>query len=362
MEQQRIVFHVPFKLGYALSGGGIRPGKLIRAFEDTGYAVDVVSGFKAQREEAMAAIEDRLAQGAPYAFCYAESSVLPTMLTEKNQKAFYPFVDFDFFAKLKAAGIPIGLFYRDIYWKYPYFRERFSWPDRMRRIFFYRLDWHFYKRLLSTLFLPSMRLSHLLPGRLRNMAQECWPGHDVAAVPERQAPKRPEDLKLFYVGGISSPLYDITPLMRLGERFPVTVSCREEEWQEWSGHYEGVRGPVTICHLRDETLARAYAEHNVAAIVRNGHEYLSFAMPNKLFEAVGHGLPLLVSEGTRVAEFVAEHDLGWIVRNDFADLDPARMVAEWEAKAANVRAIRDENHWRARVEIIRAALTNGRAA
>ncbi len=355
--KKRVAFHVPFRLGYAISGGGIRPGKMITAFEALGYAVDVVSGDKASRIQAMARIAARLEQGEQYAFCYAESSVLPTILTEKGNRPFYPFVDFDFFRLLKRHGVKVGLFYRDIYWKFKYFLRDSSWFELCRRKFFYHLDLHYYAQFLDVFFLPSMKLAYLLPNRLKQIAVDLPAAHDMTECVGRPLPTRPEDLKFLYVGGVSNPVYDITPLMKLGEKYSVTVCTREGEWTEYKKYYGDLVRGVTICHLHGDALKEAYAAHNVAAIVRTNHEYLSFAMPNKMYEAVGQNMPLLVTGETSVGDFVAGNDLGWVLNSDFSNFDPQRMVAEYEDKVARMEAIKADHHWSMRARKVESLLT-----
>lgn len=352
----RIVFHVPFRLGYAISGGGIRPGKMIAAFEALGYAVDVISGDKASRAQAMAAIAKRLDRGEEYAFCYAESSVLPTMLTEKNNRPFYPFADFDFFAMLKRRGIRIGLFYRDIYWKFKYFMQDKPWHARLWRKFFYHLDFHYYAKLLDVLFLPSMKLAYLLPDGLKAKASPLPAAHDMTSDVDRPFPRTPGDLRFIYVGGVSSPVYDITPLIKLGAQYPVTVCTRQEEWAQWQGFYGNLPGGVTVCHLHGDALKAAFAEHTISAIVRTDHPYLGFAMPNKLYEAVGQNIPLLVSGGTSVAEFVAEHNVGWVLDADFDHFDPRRMIREYGDKVERMKAIKADHHWTMRARKVESLL------
>ncbi len=359
MGRPRIVFHVPFKLGYAISGGGIRPGKLIQAFQDLGYDVDVVAGPKAEREKAMQDVAGRLRRGERYDFCYAESSVLPTMLTEKGQKPFYPFIDFDFFRMMKDRGVPLGLFYRDIYWRFPFHMRSMPLFARVRKKFFHNLDFWYYARLLDRLFLPSMKLAYLLPARLRRICLECPPGHDVEGPVARPAPSRPEDLSILYVGGISTPVYDISPLMRLGARFPVTICCREEEWRQYAPYYAALAGNVRVVHQSGDDLRRAYAGHALSAILRVGHEYLSFAAPLKLYEAVGQNIPLLVSRGTGAAEFVESNGIGWSVDNAFTDLDAWTYVREYPQKVARLLAMKDAHHWRERARLIRGTLLGG---
>ncbi|MEF2232219.1 MAG: hypothetical protein V3571_14900 [Pseudodesulfovibrio sp.] len=355
-ENPRILFHVPFRLGYAISGGGIRPGKLIRAFEGLGYDVDVISGPLAERRQAIARASARLEGGGGYAFCYAESSVLPTLLTEKDHKPFFPFSDFDLFALLRRRSVPVGLFYRDIFWKYPYHRQQFSLAERVRRLFFHHLDFWYYRRLLDVLFVPGMEMTALLPRSLAAMAVPCPPGHDIGLLPPRRMPRSADDLSLIYVGGITPPVWDVTPILNLARSMPVTICCREEEWRQWGPHYGGIPHNATVRHLSGEGLLAAYAEHALAAIVRNPHPYHEHQVPLKLFEAVGHGIPLLAGAGTRVGDYVREQGIGWVVRPDLTDFDPAAVVRDYPAVAQRVEAIRDGHTWERRARHIAETL------
>lgn len=348
--QQRVVFHVPFRLGYAISGGGIRPGKMIAAFEQLGYAVDVISGNKAQRMEAMAQITERIKRGADYAFCYAESSVLPTMLTEKDNKPFYPFVDFDFFAMLKAHGIKCGLFYRDIFWKFKYFTKKLSTASKLWRRCFYHLDFHYYDKVLDVLFLPSTKLCYLLPKKLHARATDLPPGHDMTATVERVHPASPEDLRILYVGGVSQPVYDLTPILIMGKQCRVTICTRKEEWPKWRDVYGSLADNVTVVHLFGEELKRAYSEHNMATVALKNFEYLNFAMPNKMFEAIGHNIPLLATTGTMMGDFIADNSLGWTMNSDLSDFNPAKMVREYGEVVGNMVRLKPAHQWTVRAE------------
>lgn len=352
----RMLFHVPFRLGYAISGGGIRPGKMIQAFKDIGYSVDVISGPKKERLATIQMVMERIRHGLHYDFCYAESSVLPTMLTEKNQRAFYPFIDFEFFRLLKRIGVPVGLFYRDIFWKFKYYMNQFERLDKIRRFFFYHLELWFYKGTLDVLFLPSLKLSHYFPKVLARIASESPPGHDINDTIKRKPPKSKRDLRVLYVGGIIPPVYNIRPLLVLGQEIQVTICCRQEEWREYSTYYKDYLGKVLIRHISGDDLKEAYKEHNLAAILWAGHEYHSFAMPLKLIEAVGHSIPLIVSKGTNIARFIKNNHIGWTVDNQFRSLDLNAIIDTYQSKVDNLNSIRDSHHWQARAKHIRDTL------
>ena len=113
----KIIFHIPMKIDRTrVSASQIRPFKIIHAFKVSGYDIDIVEGYGAERRQQIAEIKRNVRRGVKYDFLYSESSTMPTLLTEKNHLPLYPFLDFSFFAFCKKHRIKIGLFYRDIYW------------------------------------------------------------------------------------------------------------------------------------------------------------------------------------------------------------------------------------------------------
>ena len=74
-----IIFHHPLPLDPdAKSASGIRPQRMLQAFKDLGYKVDIVSGYAVERNEAIKKIKKNISNGVQYDFVYAESSTMPT--------------------------------------------------------------------------------------------------------------------------------------------------------------------------------------------------------------------------------------------------------------------------------------------
>ena len=114
-----MIFHFPLPLdSNAKSASGIRPLRMIAAFESLGYKVVLVTGYFSERKDCIAKIKEKIRRGRKYDFVYSESSTMPTTLTERNHLPLHPFLDWFFFRFCNKKGIPIGLSYRDIYWKF----------------------------------------------------------------------------------------------------------------------------------------------------------------------------------------------------------------------------------------------------
>ena len=146
----RMIFHHPLPIvpGSA-SASGIRPLQMMEAFRSLGIEVDAVCGYAAEREQAVARIERNIGQGVRYAFMYGESSTEPTLLTNPHHLPLHPWLDFGFFARLKARSIPLGVFYRDIYWRFPGYGAGLAWWKKAAAQLFYRYDLLQYRRLLT---------------------------------------------------------------------------------------------------------------------------------------------------------------------------------------------------------------------
>ena len=120
-----IVYHAPFPLDReASSASGIRPVRMLDAFRELGYTVLDVTGSARERSRRLRALKDRLQGGERIEFLYSECATIPTMLTEPRHLPPHPFVDPALMGLMHRHGVPTSLFYRDIYWAFPDYRER----------------------------------------------------------------------------------------------------------------------------------------------------------------------------------------------------------------------------------------------
>ena len=112
-----IIFHHPLPLEEnPKSASRIRPLRMLESFRKLGCRVDLVTGYSSERKHRIKMIKNNIKDGIKYDFLYAESSTMPTLLTDRHHLPLHPFMDWFFFRFCKKNDIPIGLFYRDIYW------------------------------------------------------------------------------------------------------------------------------------------------------------------------------------------------------------------------------------------------------
>ena len=328
---------------------------MLSAFRAAGFEVEVVTGFAKERKEKAQAFIQQLDKGRTLDFVYSESHTIPTLLTEPHHLPSHPFLDFNFLNTLRNKGIPVGLYYRDIHWRFSQYRA-LAWHKKLVTLPFYHYDWFKYHHVVDHLFLPSSGMAAHLPSSWsQDRLSALPPGSDVQMIP-RQDREPGQDLKLFYVGGVTPPLYDLQPLFDFTQDLSatrLTLCCREQEWLKQQNHYER-RGAVNVIHASGEDLSAYYAQADLFVMLWNPHPYLDFAMPVKTFEAMAHGLPIVTTAGTEVARFVKAEDVGWVVRSgkeyrrliQMLHQDPEKL----EHKRKRVLAVRERHTWQARAQ------------
>lgn len=355
-----MVFHYPAPLPEQPdAGSGVRPLMMRSAFAELGWDVVTIAGHSAQRAAAATTLRDEVARGRRIEFCYGESTTVPTSMSDPHHLPRRPFVDARLYRWLKRQGIPSGLFYRDAYWRFPQYRRSVRWPKRVVATVGYRFDLAWYRRHLDVLFLPSLAMADHLPGWHGSPRVAALPpGGVVDARATDRPPTPPGRLDLFYVGSITPPICDVTPLVRAVARVPrahLTLCCPERERDQLETLRPFLDG-VEVVHERGAAVRARTVAADAACLVFPPNEYRAFAMPIKLFEAVAAGTPTITSGGTTAADFVVEHGLGWRVENDddlvrlLDDLidDPSRI----ESVRARVLAQRSAHSWVARAATV----------
>ena len=355
----RLIFHIPLKIDRSdPSASQIRPQKLMAAFAELGWEMDVVEGRAADRKRQIAEIKGKIRQGVHYDFCYSESSTMPTLLTEPHHLPTYPCLDFGFLAFCKRNGIPVGLFYRDIYWQYA--NKNIDLKQWVAR-FFYRYDLCQYGKLLDVFFLPTLRMLSYVPYKFTCDVRELPSGCEI--VPSETAEGDDGVLRLLYVGGIGGD-YNLLPLVKAVDAMQgvrLTLCCRTYDWDEVKEDYlPYTRGNVTVVHKKGKDVEALYRETDMF-VMPHCTEYVRFAAQYKLFEAIGHYKPLMAATDNWSGDFVERTGIGLTSENEEPALesaltalrdDPSRLQQFRE----NMPAVAERNTWAARCRQIASAL------
>jgi glycosyltransferase involved in cell wall biosynthesis len=356
-------------------GSALRPAKLLEAFRGLGYEVDVVAGDAHERKRAIDDVKRKITGGTVYDFLYAEPPTTPVLLNESHHLPTHPLLDYRFLAHCHARGIPVILFYSDVQWRLRDYPRQIGWPKYIAALPFFHLDLLVYRRVVDAWLVPHRGMLEQIAGWVA--AEKNWPsipGFDPLESPPPRPPAAPgTPLRLFYVGGVEPPVYDLTPLLKgsawaasHGLNHVLTICCREPEWERRPAVYNQYLGDhVKVVHNRTrQELLELYAGQDIA-VMPYGTTNSDWAMPIKFPEAIGMGLPILAGRGTAVGEVVVEQKIGWSIGGSEADLLTALKGvdrAELERVRGEVRRVRPTYEWAERAREIVAIAQELRAA
>ena len=331
---------------------------MLKAFRALGYEVAEVTGYSAERREKMRAVKKMISDGAEFDFLYAENTNDPVALADADHIPRHPFMDFSFFKYCKRHGIPVGLFYRDIYWKFPVFKSAASLPKRMVLTPLFRYDVMRYKKLLDVMFLPTEMMRQFVIPDI-NFAQ-LPPGGDPDpdTLSERllRTPAADGKLHIFYVGSLTG-YYDCKKLfeaVKMTGNVYLTACVPKNQWETVNGSYAPYMcDRIRIVHKSASELAPYYIEADIFACCLKNDPYLDMAMPLKLFESISYGTPVLATDIRSISEFVEENGIGWVTgcgaENIAAALERLKNdPAEISEKTKNTVTAAGKNTWRDR--------------
>ncbi|HSO70167.1 MAG TPA: glycosyltransferase [Arachnia sp.] len=357
----RMIFHLPLPLNpKATSASGIRPVRMLAAFRELGLDVTVVAGHSSERREAIKAVLKDLRSGGRYDFVYSESSTMPTAMTDPHHLPLHPLMDFRLLRAVRRSGGKVGLFYRDIYWMFPEYATMVPFAQRTAAVANYRWDLHQYRSALDVMYLPSLPMASYV-GDVPYSFKALPPAHSIDQPDE--VPSSP--LRLFYVGGLGVhyKLHALVAAMREVPEAHLTLCTREKEWQSEGPSYQPLPPNVEVVHkVGDAELAPFYATSNLGVLSTRPEGYFAFAVPYKLYEYIGHGLPILATRNTMTGDTVAKNGFGWTL-----DHDPAVIAShlrslvdhpeQLQSARESVVAARDANTWAHRAAQVVADLT-----
>lgn len=355
---KRIIFHIPMHIDHSrASASQIRPMKLCQAFRELGYEVDMVEGYGKERRQQIKSIKRKIAQGIVYDFVYSESSTMPTLMTEKHHLPTYPCLDFSFLHFCKKNGIKIGLFYRDIHWRF--INKDFDWKQRVAK-WFYRYDLCQYERLLDVMFLPSVEMFPHIPLHFKKKVLALPAGCEIHQTKE---PNAHDCLNLLYIGGIGGN-YDLKHLVEAVAKtgnVQFTLCCRDDDWQLVRKDYcKLMNDHIHLIHAQGKELDTLYRNADLFAMFFYS-EYIQFAVPFKLFEAIGHHTPLLAVKDTWTGNYINDKKIGLTCNDNVEDIcqtlkkvhDNPQLLQEYRR---NIQEVASQNTWHERCKTIAEAL------
>jgi glycosyltransferase involved in cell wall biosynthesis len=167
-----------------------------------------------------------------------------------------------------------------------------------------------------------------------------------------------------YVGAVGRD-YEVGAMLEAFKECPnatLALCTRQDEWTAWlaANRQTTVPANVVVYHVGGDALESVYAGCNAASLFLPPSEYRSFAAPFKLFEYVGHGLPVIASEGTMAGQVVKDNDIGWCLPHSvpaLRDLLGHLTVQEILEARQRVERFQEANLWTERARQVAKVLT-----
>ena len=349
-------------------GSALRPYQMMNAFQELGYQVEVVAGYSKERKQKIKEIKRNIKNGVQYDFMYAENVNDPVMFSDKDHLPRHPFMDRSFFKYCRKHNVPVGMFYRDVYWKFPIFKEITNFFQWLLLVSAYKFEEKRFAKCLDLLYLPTQRMHrYVMP---QTPAKPLPPGGvespELLEFKKNREAVKEGVLQVFYVGSLSS-LYDNKNLFKAIKNTPnveLTVCTHKAQWEAVQKEYEPfLCERIQIVHESGAQLIERYKNADLSAYCLKKCEYLDFAMPIKVFEAIRYGTPLLVADIHSIGELVEKESLGWNTGNDAESIgetlaflrDNPQEVAQ---KTQNVVNAMPNHTWLARAKQVAEELTS----
>ncbi|WP_028778680.1 glycosyltransferase [Shimazuella kribbensis] len=363
----KVLIYFPFELAKkADSGSKVRPLKMIEAFEKWGRDRDldviVVSGESKVREERW---NELLRQKSltNVRFCYVENQTIPIWLTDKNHIPSKPFIDRKVFQYLKQNQIPMGIFYRDVYWK---FDDLYPLKGLKKNLmqWLYRREEKFYEKYADAIFLPSLEMGKYVDINRTKVALP--PGGKEVVF--RKVDRGDNQVRAIYVGAVKHADNGLPLMLETLERIrleglplSLTVVCREAEYQGLAETQKEQmkKLQVEVKHISGDELDTLYEEIDFAYLPRTKSTYNDFSVPVKLVEYLSNYLPVLASNCTAQQRFVESGPYG-VVAGATVDEMVSATKTMMDQHQTYLNTIQEkfltDNSWMARVQTVNHTL------
>ena len=342
----------------AKSGSSLRPKKMLEAFEQMQLKIKVLQGAnnkRAQRRRNVKEILKWLDSNKPR-MCYVEPPSGP----------FFCSIDLKLLKKLKKMDVPIGLFYRDAYWKYPKIYENINIIKKIKLIIIKQMqlrDLRVFESTCKYIYFPSYKMSELID--IDCNIEVLPPACDVRKnniAGDIKRLKESKEFTYFYVGAASNS-YGVDMLLKCFDNVNaekiiarLIIVCPKEQWETtFAARYKTKPCWLNVEHLNSEMLCELYKKVDICVIPRPKNEYNDFAVPIKLYEYMSYAKPILATNCTETQRIIQSYDIGWITCDtvDGLEKEILRLYDNYaeiiEKKNNCIDAVKD-NMWQKRAE------------
>lgn len=285
------------------SGSSVRPHMMYDAFLDLGIDVKLLEGQHNRRKERRSKVReilDWLNNNTPD-FCYVEPPSGP----------FFNYIDLILLKKLREKGVPIGLFFRDLHWLYPEFGGGYG--SKIKRTIIgamHRRDLRCFRKCCDIVYTPGEKTGEILRNLGMKKVKSLPPGGAISPMTDDNFSLK----NYIYLGGTS---YEYGGL-RLLDAFKrinkeetkanlIFIVNKDDEVDLTEYEYPWLK----IVHTFNRNEIEAYyGQATYAMIPFRRVAYMDLAVPIKLFEYIGYGIPVISTDCEEISRILSFFNCG----------------------------------------------------
>lgn len=352
------VLYITFTdFGELSSGSSVRPFRMYNALVNLGHEVKLLEGQQNRRKERQAKVKeilDWLDNNKPDV-CYVEPPSGP----------FFNQIDLSLLKKVHKMGVPIGLFYRDFYWKFSKWAWKGTplWKQTILKMM-HRRDLVAFRKYCDVVYFPSQECIKILESVNFRRVGVLPPGCN-----EPRGEVNLGAREIFYAGGVREAdgiddlLIALDRINKSGFRVKFNLITKKEELVHLKNSELLKSDWIEIIEASGEALEPIYARCDLGVLPKKRHFYMDMAISVKVLECMSHGLPMISTDCPAMARFIQQNESGLICKEGADSIENAILEYYtndelYHALLENVKKAALNNTWEKRVEQVISDLLN----
>ena len=352
------VLYITFTdFGELSSGSSVRPFRMYNALVNLGHEVKLLEGQqnrRKERQEKVKEILDWLDNNKPDV-CYVEPPSGP----------FFNQIDLSLLKKVHKMGVPIGLFYRDFYWKFSKWAWKGTplWKQTILKMM-HRRDLVAFRKYCDVIYFPSQECIKILESVNFRRVGVLPPGCN-----EPRGEVKLGAREIFYAGGVREAdgiddlLIALDRINKSGFRVKFNLITKKEELVHLKNSELLKSDWIEVIEASGEALEPIYARCDLGVLPKKRHFYMDMAISVKVLECMSHGLPMISTDCPAMARFIQQNESGLICKEGADSIENAILEYYtndelYHALLENVKKAALNNTWEKRVEQVISDLLN----